>query len=164
MIDLQFIKPEDAERISEIAYRLFFEVYPYEPEDVVREFLDENQSPESIRAQMNDGIRYAFITLDGETVGYVALGISDGTMTISKLYLFEDFRGRGVGSETLELVESFARRGCAYVIRLEVNSENAGAIRLYVRKGYAHRGRVGLQGKRLVMEKILKPDGFGISP
>ena len=164
MIDLQFIKPEDAERISEIAYRLFFEVYPYEPEDVVREFLDENQSPESIRAQMNDGIRYAFITLDGETVGYVAFGISDGTMTISKLYLFEDFRGRGVGSETLELVESFARSGCAYAIRLEVNSENTGAIRLYVRKGYAHRGRVGLQGKRLVMEKILKPDGFGISP
>ena len=53
MIDLQFIRPEDAEKISEIAYRLFFEVYPYEPEEVVREFLDENQSPESIRTQMN---------------------------------------------------------------------------------------------------------------
>lgn len=164
MIDLQFIRPEDAEKISEIAYRLFFEVYPYEPEEVVKEFLDENQSPESIRTQMSAGIRYAFITLDDETAGYVAFGISDGTMTISKLYLFEDFRGRGVGSETLELVESFARKECVSVIRLEVNYENTGAIRLYIRKGYSGRDRVGLQGKRLVMEKNLGSDGSRLSP
>ena len=164
MIDLQFVRPEDAERISEIAYQLFFEVYPYELEDVVREFLDENQSPESIRAQIGDGIRYAFIALDGETAGYVAFGISDGTMSISKLYLFEDFRGKGIGSDTLDLIEDIARTEGASTIRLEVNSENTGAIRLYVRKGYAGRGRVGLHGKRLVMEKILVPDGSRLNP
>ena len=45
MIDLEFVGPDEAETVSEIAYPLFYEVYGYEPEDVVREFLEDNQSP-----------------------------------------------------------------------------------------------------------------------
>ena len=43
MVDISFewIGPDGADELSGIAYRVFMEVYTYEREDVVREFLDE---------------------------------------------------------------------------------------------------------------------------
>ena len=72
---LEYIEPEQAEEISAIAYKLFFQVYPWEPEDVILGFLDETQAPDMIREQMAQGMRYAFIISDtGERAGYVGYG------------------------------------------------------------------------------------------
>ena len=71
MVDISFewIGPDGADELSGIAYRVFMEVYTYEREDVVREFLDENQSPDAIRRQMSEGMSYAYIVSDGTRVG-----------------------------------------------------------------------------------------------
>ena len=93
--ELEFISPDEAEIISGIAFPLFREVYQDTPTEVVEEFLQKTQTPESIREQMGSGTIYAFITFDGERAGYVAYEACSEGMRLSKLYLFKEFRGKG---------------------------------------------------------------------
>ena len=48
--------PEDADELSGLAYSLLREVYSYVPDDLLDEFLEQEQSPEGIRRQMAEGI------------------------------------------------------------------------------------------------------------
>lgn len=50
-------------------------------------------------------------------------------------------RGKGVGSALMEAAEQAARRRRCTALRLEVRTDNEGAIRLYERLGYARIGR-----------------------
>ena len=152
-MELEYIGPERAEEVSEIAYPLFAEVYDYVPRDMLDEFLEEAQTPERIREQIADGLRYAFILEDGVRVGYVCYGMDGQGMYLSKLYIFKEFRGRGIGSEVIDAVENEARAQGAARIHLDVNYRNEGAIRLYRRKGFVEGERIGYM--RVIMSKPL---------
>ena len=156
-MELEYIGPERAEEVSEIAYPLFAEVYDYVPRDMLDEFLEETQTPERIREQIADGLRYAFILEDGVRVGYVCYGMDSQGMYLSKLYIFMESRGRGIGSEVIDAVEAEARAQSAARIHLDVNYRNEGAIRLYRRKGFVEGERIGYM--REVMSKPLTPSG-----
>ena len=133
-MELEYIGPERAEEVSEIAYPLFAEVYDYVPRDMLDEFLEETQTPERIREQIADGLRYAFILEDGVRVGYVCYGM-----------------------DVIDAVEAEARAQSAARIHLDVNYRNEGAIRLYRRKGFVEGERIGYM--RVVMSKPLTPSG-----
>ena len=152
---LEYIGPERAEEVSEIAYPLFAEVYDYVPRDMLDEFLEETQTPERIREQIADGLRYAFILEDGVRVGYVCYGMDGQGMYLSKLYIFKKFRGEGIGSEVIDAVEAEARAQGAVRIHLDVNYRNEGAIHLYRRKGFVEGERIGYM--RVIMSKPLTP-------
>ena len=156
-MELEYIGPERAEEVSEIAYPLFAEVYDYVPRDMLDEFLEETQTPERIREQIADGLRYAFILEDGVRVGYVCYGMDSQGMYLSKLYICMESRGRGIGSEVIDAVEAEARAQSAARIHLDVNYRNEGAIRLYRRKGFVEGERIGYM--RVVMSKPLTPSG-----
>ena len=156
-MELEYIGPKRAEEVSEIAYPLFAEVYDYVPRDMLDEFLEETQTPERIREQIADGLRYAFILEDGVRVGYVCYGMDGQGMYLSKLYIFRESRGRGIGSEVIDAVEAEARANGAARIHLDVNYRNEGAIRLYRRKGFVEGERIGYM--RVVMSKPLTPSG-----
>ena len=145
--------PGDAEELSDLAYPLLREVYSYVPDDLLDEFLEQEQSPEGIRRQMAGGIAYEWITVDGVRAGYLAYGMDGDTMHLSKLYLFDGFRARGIGSEAIDRVEGIARSSGARSITLEVNERNSGAISLYSRKGFRESGKAGLM--RMVMTRVL---------
>lgn len=51
------------------------------------------------------------------------------------------YRGQGIGRELLRRVESSARVAGAAAVSLHVDTENAGAIRLYEANGYRPAGR-----------------------
>jgi ribosomal protein S18 acetylase RimI-like enzyme len=77
-------------------------------------------------------------------VGFGAYYLVDGTSEtkLDKLYVHQDFHGRGVGSRLIASAESVARaRGCGTLI-LQVNKNNAKAIRAYQRNGFAVREAV----------------------
>lgn len=159
MVDISFewIGPDGADELSGIAYRVFMEVYTYEREDVVREFLDENQSPEAIRRQMSEGMSYAYIVSDGARVGYVGFVMEGDSMHLSKLYVFDGFRDRGIGSAAMGMVEAIARERGASSIHLDANGKNSGALSLYRRNGYVETGRVGKNYLRVDLRKPLGP-------
>lgn len=152
--ELVWLGPEDAEGISELARDLFFDVYSYESRELVEGFLEEHQSPDAIRDQMSEGMRYAHIVVDGEVVGYTAFGPSGNDLELSKLYILDGHRGQGIGGAVLGMVERRARETGAGRILLEVNSRNDGAVSLYRRHGFVPTGEVRYH--RMVMAKRLR--------
>lgn len=63
------------------------------------------------------------------------------TAYIQTIEVLPEKRARGVGRELLAHIEESAREAGAPAIGLHVDAENAGAIRLYERQGYACEGR-----------------------
>ena len=155
MSEVGFIRldPRDAKELSDLAYPLLREVYSYVPDDLLDEFLEQEQSSEGIRRQMAEGTVYEWIIADGVRAGYLAYGMEGDAMHLGKLYLFEGYRGRGIGSQAMDRVEGIARSRGARSIVLEVNERNAGAISLYSRKGFRESGKAGLM--RIAMTRVL---------
>ncbi|MBO5518720.1 MAG: GNAT family N-acetyltransferase [Candidatus Methanomethylophilus sp.] len=151
---LEFIGPDKAEEISEIAFPLFREVYSIVPSDVVEGFLRKTQTPEAIREQMENGLEYAYIIHKGEKAGYVAFGIDAEGMYLSKFYLFNGYRRLGLGSWVLDYVERRARELGAERIHLDVNTDNAPAIAFYGKHGFVMGENITFM--RAVMTKDLR--------
>jgi ribosomal protein S18 acetylase RimI-like enzyme len=60
---------------------------------------------------------------------------------IETIEVLPEMRGRGIGNELLRRIEESARENGAGAIWLHVESQNAGAIRLYESHGYVCEGR-----------------------
>ena len=153
-VRLEFIGPDKAEEISEIAFPLFREVYSNVPSDVVEGFLRKTQTPEAIREQMENGLEYAYIIHKGERAGYVAFGMDDKEMYLSKFYLFKGYRRLGLGSWVMDYVERRARELGAGRIHLDVNTDNAPAIAFYGKHGFVMGENITFM--RAVMTKDLR--------
>jgi diamine N-acetyltransferase len=59
---------------------------------------------------------------------------------IDELFVEDDYRGQGIGSQLLDLAEDFARQQGARTLHLEVNHGNR-AIELYRRRGFEDHNR-----------------------
>ena len=95
------------------------------------------QSEENIRRQIREeNYIYFFLFFEGARAGYCALKPEEEKMFLSKLYLSEKFRGRGLGQRALREVAESARRLGLKSVYLTVNRHNARAIRAYERFGF----------------------------
>jgi len=74
-------------------------------------------------------------------IGFAAYYRSDeaGELKLDKLYVHEDYHGRGVGSRLIARVEESARAQGRGTLILQVNKNNAKAIRAYEHNGFAVR-------------------------
>ena len=100
-----------------------------------------------IERQLED---YRVILADGEKAGYVHLSEeADGRLELDDLYLFPEFRGKGIGSNVLRQAIEQANQK-QKILFLYVFRENEGAIRLYERNGFAITAKAG--NSRWIME------------
>jgi GNAT superfamily N-acetyltransferase len=97
----------------------------------------------------------AWLAFHGEAAVAYALATWGFSTEMGGRFLFLDellvappFRGHGLGTRFLALLEQFARDGGARAIRLEVSHENGRARELYLASGYTDPGRAFL-AKRL---------------
>ena len=108
------------------------------------------------------GTRQFILALnDGSIIGYagimvVAAGIPADLLTIA---ILPDFRGQGLAQSMLAELESWAKAKGATEVILEVDVENAGAIRLYK---FAHYEEISIRANyyglgldALIMRKAL---------
>lgn len=80
---------------------------------------------------------YRVAEVDGAIVGYVGLGIGEGTGDVQTIAVAPSAQGRGWGRVLLDaLLERASTLGCGEVL-LEVRSDNAPALALYERSGFA---------------------------
>lgn len=120
----------------------------------MEEFLQKNQTPESIAEQIRSGTVYLFVLCEGICGGYLAYEINGEELRLSKLYLLPAFRGKGLGKQLLGYVEDRARDAGAASIRLEVNETNTRAMEFYAGHGFVPRERIDYM--RIVMVKRLR--------
>jgi len=74
-----------------------------------------------------------------EPVGFISYSFDAAShrVKLSKLYLVPDWHGRGIGPQMLEHVRAKSVELGAQEIHLQVNQQNARAIRAYERAGYS---------------------------
>lgn len=99
------------------------------------------QSAAAMRRQTERGNYIYFrIRIGKETAGYCAIKPEREKLFLSKLYLAEGLRGRGLGQRALAVVAEDARRLGLKSVYLTVNKGNARAIRAYEKFGFVRTG------------------------
>jgi RimJ/RimL family protein N-acetyltransferase len=95
-------------------------------------------APEVLRAQMQAGVRFEWIVLEGRRVGFLAYAERDDgeRLNLGKLYLDPSWHGRGIGQVALRRVQAIARQQGVREVYLYVFRKNRQAIRAYLRAGF----------------------------
>jgi GNAT superfamily N-acetyltransferase len=146
---LEPIGPDGAEELSRFAYPVWVETYAPLVEGGkkrVDEFYPDWMGPDAVRDLISRGYRFFYIVYGGERAGYLSYKVGDEVLTISKLYLFQDFRGLGLGSWAMDrILESGMNEGCSKA-ELVVNHYNGRAIAFYKKYGFSEIRRIPEKG------------------
>ena len=134
MINFRAIEQKD----KELFFTLSEEFYnsPAVLSPIKKEF-HENTFNELMRSR--DYLECYIIEFDGKTAGFGLLNIAycheagGKIVWIEELYIRQEFRGHGVGTEFFSFVE---KNHPAKRYRLEVEKENERAVKLYKKLGY----------------------------
>jgi ribosomal protein S18 acetylase RimI-like enzyme len=129
--------------------------------DKVTEITTKWHAPVLLRAQIGDPAKCFLVAeaSDGNLVGHAMSWLDgDATVNLLRLYVLPARQGGGLGRRLLG--EAIAAYPAARVLRLEVQAQNAPAIRFYERLGLRATGNTGEHGgftdiPALVMERPL---------
>ena len=114
------------------------------------------QSPVPISMQIQNGMQYVLIRRAGADLGYLAYKYDSDHCFLSKLYLLDAARGKGLGRRALEHVCDQARTQGSPQLRLTVSRENALAIKVYSAWGFVRLRDVVIDiGNGYVMDDYL---------
>lgn len=87
------------------------------------------------------------IHADGEPVGYIVLTYGYSLeyggryATVDEFFVYEAYRGRGIGTETLEIIEDYCRQTDFHALELESVRGDWKAKAFYERLGFSDDGR-----------------------
>ena len=92
----------------------------------------------TIRREMAAGVAWELAVRDREAIGFLSYehDAATGKVKLHKLYLLPALHGQGFGRQLLDHVKVVAVRLGAREILLQVNKQNAKAIRAYERAGF----------------------------
>jgi GNAT superfamily N-acetyltransferase len=128
-------------RVAELADIIWREHYiPIIGKPQVDYMLEHFQSASAIEKQIVQGIYYFVIQTEGMTVGYLAFEKQGKTLFLSKIYLLDSHRGKGVGKAAMEFIEEKARGLECADIALTVNKYNDQSINAYAQMGFSKKG------------------------
>jgi len=129
--------------------------------ETLPKLIEAAQSRKAILAEIEDGCQYSFIEHDGEKIGYFACKTDQlkKELFLSKIYLYSNQRGNGVGKQVLHHLEELCHNGGLDKITLTVYHENVLSIKTYEKWGFSNLGFItrefddGLVFEDIQMEK-----------
>jgi len=98
--------------------------------------LDLMYSPEKIKENLLNGEHWKILKADNLPVGYIHYKEEDDKVFLSKIYLIQDEKYKGLGQALLNEVIQFALDQKKNSIYLTVNKNNAKAIRFYDKNNF----------------------------
>ncbi|WP_433265708.1 ribosomal protein S18-alanine N-acetyltransferase [Actinosynnema sp. CS-041913] len=125
MVTIAPLRHEDAARCAEIERALFPGDDPW--------------SENAFRSELDNGNFYVGAYADGELIGYAGLGLTDFESSVLTIAVVTDRQGGGVGRTLLRTLLAKADEQGLPVF-LEVRTDNAPAISLYLAHGFEHLG------------------------
>ena len=133
--------PEDLFRVRAIADDIWPKTFReiLSPEQIVY-MMKMMYSPEVMARELAEGYSFELLVIDGKDAGYMVYAPYEepGMMKLHKLYLLEEYQGKGFGQKMLRHVaERAEERGFTSVI-LAVNKQNIKAQKAYERFGFEH--------------------------
>lgn len=98
--------------------------------------LDLFYSTEQIQTEIEKGTSWEILLLDEEPVGYLVCELKDDKVYLSKIYLKEKVRGKGLGKILLERAIEITKSHSKKSLYLNVNKQNVNSISFYERNGF----------------------------
>jgi ribosomal protein S18 acetylase RimI-like enzyme len=156
----------DLSGVAELAGVIWRKHYPgiITPEQI-EYMLHLGYSREALRRFISEegaGLDLAYV--GNRLAGFAAYYRADdpGELKLDKLYVHQDYHGRGVGSRLIAHVEAAATTQGRPTLILNVNKHNATAIRAYRRNGFAVRESVAVDiGGGFVMDDYVMAKKLG---
>lgn len=135
---------DDIEIIAELAHKIWNEHYvPIIGQKQVSYMVENFQSAEAISAQIKeDRFEYYLINHAFEPSGYIGIKPSGDELFLSKFYVVENKRGKGLGKRGIEFVRNRAKELEKRSISLTVNKENIDSIKTYEKMGFKNIGAI----------------------
>ena len=100
--------------------------------------LDKFQSQQAIKQQIDSGYLYYLVECEDENLAYLALvpDSSQSRLMISKIYVDQLARGKGLGKAMLEHTRQKAQELGLATVWLTVNIDNSDSIAWYLKQGF----------------------------
>lgn len=138
----QVATDEDVQTVAALAKEIWTEHYtPIIGAAQVEYMLANIQSESAIRQQIDhERFLYFLIEFDGEPVGYIGVQLGESELFLSKIYVRDSERNKGLGGEAVRFVTALAKTLGARKISLTVNKNNTVAIQSYEKYGFENLG------------------------
>ncbi|MDR3404849.1 MAG: GNAT family N-acetyltransferase [Chthoniobacter sp.] len=123
-------------------------------------------APETIAREMSEGTIWETARLAEELIGFHSCTPDPESqrLKLNKLYLLPEQQGFGLGQQLLDRVHGLAAQRGARQVWLQVNKQNARAIRAYERAGYVvERSAVFDIGQGFVMDDFVMTRAIRLS-
>jgi len=98
--------------------------------------LEKFLSPEALVEQINSGYEYFLFSYDYTFAGFAGILEKDGKLFLSKLYVHEDFRGKGIASYMFQKFIEICKLRNLKTIWLTCNRNNTGSLAVYEHLGF----------------------------
>ena len=129
-------------RVATLATTIWTQHYtPIIGKEQVDYMLNKFQSAETITSQIAEGSHY-FLLQSENDLGYLSIKAEEHTLFLSKIYLLQNERGKGLGKKMMNFVTSKAHEMRLNSIRLTVNKYNHDAIASYEKMGFTKKREV----------------------
>jgi GNAT superfamily N-acetyltransferase len=129
-------------RVATLATTIWKQHYtPIIGKEQVDYMLNQFQSAETITSQIAEGSDY-FLLQSENDLGYLSIKAEEHTLFLSKIYLLQNERGKGLGKKMMNFVTNKAHEMRLNSIRLTVNKYNHDAIASYEKMGFTKKREV----------------------
>ena len=133
----------DIEKSAALAKEIWTEYYTdLLPKGQAAYMIEKFQSTSAMAKQIKEGHNYYLILQENQEMGYLDFIMKGDECFISKIYLLKNARGKGLGKEALNFIESKAKVHRASKLGLTVNKYNSQAINAYLRADFQNVGPV----------------------
>lgn len=130
------VQEDDIKELAQLGNDIWREHYlDILGESQVDYMLEKFQSENAIKEQIKEGYEYYFIKEDSESIGYIGLLEKTDSLFLSKLYIKQEFRSKGIGKKAFNFVCRKCREAGLNKIVLTVNKNNTDSIAFYEKIG-----------------------------
>lgn len=105
-------------------------------EEQVDYMVEKFLSPDAIAEQINSGYEYFLYSYDYTFAGFAAILEKDGELFLSKLYVDEEFRGKGIGKYMFQKFVEICKMRNLKKIWLTCNRNNVNSLAFYEHLGF----------------------------
>lgn len=105
-------------------------------EEQVDYMVEKFLSPEALVEQINSGYEYFLFSYDYTFAGFAGIHEEDGNLFLSKLYVDEEFRGKGIGKHMFQKFIEICKMRNLSKIWLTCNRNNTDTLAVYEHLGF----------------------------